>query len=432
VRREFAGTLTILDQKTHVVHRVAIPRGASRIDVRLEHSRGPGLGHMICLSVFDARGFRGSGHRMGTARGSDVVHEVRIATDRVTPGYLPGPVPSGEMTIFLHAHRIVPGEPCRYQLIAEWEEGALSAAPSTAPARQAPSRRGPGWYQGDLHTHTRHSDGTWDVPDLLREARGAGLDFVAITDHNTTSHFVGIGDSDDARPLVIPGMELTTFHGHALSLGTRDWIDWGVQRRDGMDAIAAEVGRRGGLFVIVHPMAGGDPACTGCDWRYEEMMPGAARIVEIWNGPWAGESNNERALALWYAWLNRGQRIVATAGSDAHGPGRLAGGTGRNVVNAADLSPRAILDAIAAGQLYLSAGPRLEVAAASGAIHARWKGCPSGAVARLVADAAMVGEAAAGDDGAARWDGVRARWCVVELRDRDGGMLAITNPVYGS
>ncbi len=167
---EFAGILSISNAKEHVAHRLALPRGASRLDVRLEHSRGPGLGHMICLSAFDARGFRGSGHRMGTARGGDAVHEVRIAADDATPGYLPGAVPAGELTIWLHAHRIVPGAPCRYQLIVEWEEGELPAAPPAAPVRRAPVLRGPGWYRGDLHAHTRHSDGAWDVSDLLREA----------------------------------------------------------------------------------------------------------------------------------------------------------------------------------------------------------------------------------------------------------------------
>ena len=98
------------------------------------------------------------------------------------------------------------------------------------------------------------------MPDLLREARDAGLDFVALTDHNTTSHLAGIEELSDPRPLVIPGMELTTFHGHALSLGTRDWIDWGVLRPDAMAAAAAEVGRLGGVFVIASPAA---PAATG-------------------------------------------------------------------------------------------------------------------------------------------------------------------------
>jgi hypothetical protein len=254
------------------------------------------------------------------------------------------------------------------------------------------------------------------VSDLLREARDAGLDFVALTDHNTTSHLVGNEHPADSRLLVIPGMELTTFYGHALCLGTRDWIDWGVLRSSAMEAAVAEVRGLGGLFVIAHPMAVGDPVCTGCDWRYAEMMPGTARVVEIWNGPWTGSSNNEGALALWYAWLGRGLRVAATAGSDAHASGRIAFGTGRNVVHADDLSARAILEAIAAGRLYLSAGPRLELA--------------TGAVVRLVADGDVAAESPAVADGAARWEGIRARWCVVELRDRDGAMLAVTNPVY--
>ncbi len=427
MQREFSGTLTRRANKTHVEHAIALPRGAARLSMRLAFPPGSGFGHMVCLSLFDAGGFRGSGHRGGSS------HEVVITGSTATPGYLPGPVPSGNLRVFLHAHRIAADEDCRYRLTVAWEgEPPHVAAAAPPPASARASAETPAWYRGDLHAHTMHSDGAWDVPDLLREARNAGLDFVALTDHNTTSHLAGIDEPADPRPLVIPGMELTTFHGHALSLGTRDWIDWGVLRRGGMDAAAAEVDRLGGLFVIAHPMAGGDPACTGCDWRYEGMMPGAARLVEIWNGPWSGDSNNERALALWYSWLNQGQRIVATAGSDAHGPGPLAGGTGRNVVRAAGPSPRAILEAIAAGRSYLSAGPRLEVAAASGTFQARWQGCPDGAVVRLIADGSVAVESAADGDGARRWDEIRARWCVAELRDRDGGMLAVTNPVYFS
>ncbi|MEZ4637321.1 MAG: hypothetical protein R2856_20590 [Caldilineaceae bacterium] len=42
------------------------------------------------------------------------------------------------------------------------------------------------------------------------------------------------------------------------------------------------------------------------------MMPGTARFVEIWNGPWFGgnseKNSNEQGLALWYGWLNQGLR----------------------------------------------------------------------------------------------------------------------------
>ena len=39
----------------------------------------------------------------------------------------------------------------------------------------------------DLHTHSSASDGTSSPADLVREAKAAGLDVVALTDHDTTA-----------------------------------------------------------------------------------------------------------------------------------------------------------------------------------------------------------------------------------------------------
>jgi hypothetical protein len=450
VRQEFTGSLTVSDQKTHVTHETVLPRGAARLRVRFEHPRGPGLGHMLCLSLFDSYGFRGSGHRDGAVVGSDIIHEVFVSPDSATPGYLPGPVSAGTLRLIIHAHRIIAGESCPYRLVVEWEEGPVPsshsartpAAPRAAPPRAASK---PAWYRGDLQAHTVHSDGDWDIPAFLGEAWEAGLDFVALTEHNTTSHLTAIGELSDPKPLVIAGIELTTFRGHTLSLGTREWIDWGVMRDDGMSGIAADVQRQGGLFVIAHPRAEGDPVCTGCDWRFDEMMPGVAPAVEVWNGPWAGDSNNESALALWHEWLNQGRRLVATAGSDAHGAGGLCAGVGRNVVWSPDLAEETILGSIAAGHLCLSSGQRLELAAASGGreavmgqtlaagsadFRAVWQGCPSSSLLRLVGDGNVLAAGRAESDGTRCWDSVKVRCCVAEFRDRNGEMLALTNPVY--
>lgn len=38
----------------------------------------------------------------------------------------------------------------------------------------------------DLHTHSTASDGTDTPADLVRKAAAAGLDVVALTDHDTT------------------------------------------------------------------------------------------------------------------------------------------------------------------------------------------------------------------------------------------------------
>lgn len=61
----------------------------------------------------------------------------------------------------------------------------------------------------DLHTHSSVSDGTETPAELLATARGAGLDVVALTDHDTTA---GWALAEAARPAgltVLPGMELS-------------------------------------------------------------------------------------------------------------------------------------------------------------------------------------------------------------------------------
>ncbi len=61
----------------------------------------------------------------------------------------------------------------------------------------------------DLHTHSTASDGTETPAELLATARAAGLDVVALTDHDTTA---GWGMAEAARPrglTVVPGMELS-------------------------------------------------------------------------------------------------------------------------------------------------------------------------------------------------------------------------------
>src|ERR1700758_4256648 len=61
----------------------------------------------------------------------------------------------------------------------------------------------------DLHVHSSASDGT-DVPaEVARRARAAGLDVLALTDHDTQA---GIAEASAARPAgltPIPGMELS-------------------------------------------------------------------------------------------------------------------------------------------------------------------------------------------------------------------------------
>jgi predicted metal-dependent phosphoesterase TrpH len=67
----------------------------------------------------------------------------------------------------------------------------------------------------DLHAHSTASDGTDSPADLIRIAAAAGLDVVAITDHDSTA---GWDDAFAARPpglTIVPGVEFSCMHHDA-------------------------------------------------------------------------------------------------------------------------------------------------------------------------------------------------------------------------
>src|SRR5215212_8799060 len=61
----------------------------------------------------------------------------------------------------------------------------------------------------DLHTHSSVSDGTESVPELLGSARAAGLDVVALTDHDTTGGWPAVAAARPRGLTVVPGMEMS-------------------------------------------------------------------------------------------------------------------------------------------------------------------------------------------------------------------------------
>jgi predicted metal-dependent phosphoesterase TrpH len=72
----------------------------------------------------------------------------------------------------------------------------------------------------DLHTHSSASDGTDTPGDLVREAAAAGLDVVALTDHDAMS---GWDEAQQAAEEVgitlVPGIEISTrFHHRGVHL----------------------------------------------------------------------------------------------------------------------------------------------------------------------------------------------------------------------
>lgn len=61
----------------------------------------------------------------------------------------------------------------------------------------------------DLHTHTTASDGTDSPRELVAKAAAAGLDVVAVTDHDTTAGWAEALAARPARLTVVPGVEFS-------------------------------------------------------------------------------------------------------------------------------------------------------------------------------------------------------------------------------
>ncbi|HZQ09106.1 MAG TPA: CehA/McbA family metallohydrolase [Anaerolineae bacterium] len=450
----FSRTLTSSDIKQNIPFPFTVPAGTTQINIRLSFSPWivDNRYNMLTLSVFDPDGWRGAGHRHGAT------HEVFINAHSATPGYRAGEIQAGEWRVVVDTHMIMPGVSLPIQIDVTGTDDAIAAAPTVHTVGKTASR-GRGWYRGDLHAHTIHSDAAWDIPALLEWARNNQLDFCTLSDHNSVAGLAIMDAASSDELLTIGGLELTTFWGHALALGLRQWIDWRVRPPEHplggrtMNEIASEVQAHGGLFIIAHPRSVGDPDCTGCRWVYETMMPGNARAVEVWNEPWLNESDhNEEALQLAFDWLNQGYRLALTSGTDNHGRAAHDEGEpyGFDVVYAEDLSEREILRAVQRGRLYLSSGPRLELtASANGAhammgdvlnvkqnapiqINAQWDAAPDQSQFTLIVDGAPREIWNTGPSGAQTLQliGGQDHWCLITLRASNGEMLALTNPIF--
>jgi hypothetical protein len=149
---------------------------------------------------------------------------------------------------------------------------------------------------GVVHVHTTLSDGGGSPEDVAKAAKAAGLQFVAITDHNTVDakSFEGYHDG----VLVLVGAEVSTPAGHVVGLGVaKPAYRFSGDAQDALDDVAS----LGGVAFAAHPLSPReDFRWTGWD------LPGPWG-VELWNG------DSQWREAGWF-------RLVRTVGQYALNP----------------------------------------------------------------------------------------------------------------
>jgi hypothetical protein len=325
---------------------VEVPPGTAGLRVELEYERAPGtVLDLGCLGPGGFRGWSGSARRW-----------FGITAERATPGYLPGEVEAGTWQVMVGMHR-VPPEGTRYRLTAETTRAGAGLVPGpdlVAPAPPAPgpdgrpprrvlpaARPGLRWLAGDLHTHTVHSDGALTVSELAALAVARGLDFLAVTDHNTVSHHAELPAAASRYGIILlPGQEVTTDCGHAGAFGDIGWVDFRAEPDDWLDLTQA----RGGLLSVNHPFAG------PVSWL--RPMRRRPPLVELWHWSWL-DLRWTTPLSWWLAW---DATATPVGGSDWHREGSDAPpGRPTTWVACAGDGPGDVLDGLRAGLVAISA-----------------------------------------------------------------------------
>jgi hypothetical protein len=457
------GTVTDADLHTYKLLPFDVPAGTRRITVIFSHT-GVEQRTTIDLGLYDSQRFRGWS---GSDKKWFTISEVDA-----TPSYLPGALPAGAWKLLLGIPNIRNGVRTEYTakiyLSASVEPANI---PEVSPRAL---RTGPGWYQGDLHDHTGHSDGTCNsmtgkkVPcpefRVLEKAVALGLDFIAVTDHNTVSHHNALEHWQDYfdNMLLVRGREITTFFGHANLYGTSEFVDFRMGAEYTATDLAKSAHALGAVLSINHPVRPSGEICMGCGWTPQPPVDYAQiDAIEAINGSDADSPFS--GIPFWEARLNDGHRITAIGGSDDHNLPAVSGlrgalGTPTTVVYAAELSERSLLHSIKAGHVFLKAqgpaGPKVFLTAVSGSQSAMvGDNLRTGTGDRIAFAVQVVGAANAKleiirdgkpapllpdarvntSDETLRFtvssDGAR-HWYRVNLRSAEGALLALTNPIY--
>lgn len=455
------GKFSGADNNTYRSLPFEVPRGTHRITIVFSHTQAEQR-TVIDLGLYDPdrlRGWSGSDKKWFTVSDVDA-----------TASYLPGPIQPGTWKLQLGVPNIRKGVTAEYT--ARIYLNRSIPMPNIAETVRPVLKNAPGWYQGDLHMHTGHSDGKCDsmndgkvfCPEfrVLEKASSLGLDFVAVTDHNTVSHHDAL---EKWQPyfdhlLLIPGREITTFFGHANVYGTSENIDFRVAPGFSATDMAKQVRAAGGVLSLNHPVRPSGEECMGCGWTAPidySLVDG----VEAVNGidpdtPYSG-------IPFWQARLNEGRRLTAIGGSDDHNlpevPGlRGALGFPTTVVYASELSEGALLDGIRAGHVFLKTrgpkGPNITFTAAAGGQSAimgdnlrtgageqisfsvQVAGALNGKV-EVIRDGSLASllpnDKLNSPDETVHFtvssDGGR-HWYRINVRSAEGALLALTNPIY--
>lgn len=170
--------------------------------------------------------------------------------------------------------------------------------------------------KADLQLHSALGDGLASPEEILDAAERAGMDVIALTDHDDIRGSFAIRDIAARRSsalAIVPGIEVTTRSGHLLAL----FVESEIPMFRPLPETIAAIHRQGGIAIVPHPLSYltfsiGERALRAL----AELGDDRSFVdgIELLNPSYAGRVRVRRA-----AWLNlHVLRVAETGSSDAH------------------------------------------------------------------------------------------------------------------
>lgn len=279
-----------------------------------------------------------------------------IANFKLVPGDYQLEVTSGEK--FLTKKQVIP------VVIKPGEDIQVKAEIQT---RFYPSVYG--WFSSDLHHHSNILDGITDPTALVQSQLASRLDFTFVSDHDSIKNNKEISDISSTRKVPsISAVEVSPIWAHFVVLPLDFTKPLAIDPAGTATEIINQAHQAGAVISLAHPYiaygyfysAEADKIPGGYDPNFDLIELQSTKVTSKGNSP--DEKTLAKVWSLWNESLDgKYKKYYLTGGTDTHDVWNSVSGRIRTYAYIkGEPTPEGYINALKAGNSYVTEGPLVE------------------------------------------------------------------------